>query len=58
MVYFEDKADFVEVHFADGSSTQADLLIGADGTHSMTHLCVRSAGTTSLCRLCELEWSG
>ncbi|EYS12300.1 FAD binding domain protein [Acinetobacter baumannii 25569_7] len=36
MVGLEDKADFVEVHFADGSSTQADLLIVADGTHSMT----------------------
>ncbi|AJB46706.1 FAD-dependent urate hydroxylase HpxO [Acinetobacter nosocomialis] len=36
MVSLEDKADYVEVHFADGSSTQADLLIGADGTHSMT----------------------
>ncbi|MFW1703310.1 FAD-dependent urate hydroxylase HpxO [Acinetobacter pittii] len=36
MVSLEDKADSVEVHFADGSSTQADLLIGADGTHSMT----------------------
>lgn len=36
MVSLEDKADYVEVHFADGSSTQADLLIGADGTHSIT----------------------
>ncbi len=36
MVSLEDKADYVEVHFADGSSTQADLLIGADGTHSLT----------------------
>lgn len=36
MVSLEDKADFVEVHFADGSSTQADLVIGADGTHSLT----------------------
>lgn len=36
MVSLEDKADFVEVHFADGSSTQADLLIGSDGTHSLT----------------------
>lgn len=36
MVSLEDKADVVEVHFADGSSTQADLLIGADGTHSLT----------------------
>ncbi|AQV14638.1 FAD-dependent urate hydroxylase HpxO [Acinetobacter pittii] len=36
MVSLEDKADYVEVHFADGSSTQADLIIGADGTHSLT----------------------
>ncbi|MDC4737886.1 FAD-dependent urate hydroxylase HpxO [Acinetobacter baumannii] len=36
MVSLEDKADYIEVHFADGSSTQADLLIGADGTHSLT----------------------
>lgn len=36
MVSLEDKADYVEVHFADGSLTQADLLIGADGTHSLT----------------------
>ncbi len=36
MVSLEDKADYVEVHFADGSSTQVDLLIGADGTHSLT----------------------
>ena len=36
MVSLEDKADYVEVHFADGSSTQADLLIGADDTHSLT----------------------
>lgn len=36
MVSLEEKTDYVEVHFADGSSTQADLLIGADGTHSLT----------------------
>jgi len=36
MVSLDDKADFVEVHFADSSSTQADLVIGADGTHSIT----------------------
>lgn len=36
MVSLEDKADYVEVYFADGSLTQADLLIGADGTHSLT----------------------
>ncbi len=40
MVSLEDKADYVEVHFADGSSTQADLLIGADGTHSLTRIYV------------------
>lgn len=36
MVSLEDNADYVEVHFADGSSAQADLVIGADGTHSLT----------------------
>lgn len=36
MVSLDDKADYVEVHFADSSSTQADLVIGADGTHSLT----------------------
>ncbi|MDS7967471.1 FAD-dependent urate hydroxylase HpxO [Acinetobacter sp. V117_2] len=36
MVSLEDNTDYVEVHFADSSSTHADLLIGADGTHSLT----------------------
>lgn len=36
MVSLEEKTDYVEVHFTDGSSTQADLVIGADGTHSLT----------------------
>jgi FAD-dependent urate hydroxylase len=36
MTGVEDLADQVKVQFADGSSVQADLLIGADGTHSIT----------------------
>ena len=36
MVALKEQHDHVDIMFADGSSLQADLLIGADGTHSMT----------------------
>lgn len=36
MTAIEDHADYVCLHFHDGSQVQADLLIGADGTHSIT----------------------
>ena len=56
MVSLEDKADSVEVHFADGSSTQADLL--SDGTHSLTRTYVLGHGTAPLRRVCKLERFG
>lgn len=36
MIRIEDQATQVCIHFQDGSSVEADLLIGADGTHSLT----------------------
>lgn len=36
MVELKENNNIVTVKFADGSETQADLLVGADGTHSMT----------------------
>ena len=36
MIRIEDQEAHVSIHFEDGSSVQADLLIGADGTHSLT----------------------
>ena len=36
MIRIEDQAEQVYIHFQDGSSVEADLLIGADGTHSLT----------------------
>lgn len=36
MIGVEDLGDYVKVQFADGSTVEADLLIGADGTHSIT----------------------
>ena len=36
MTEIEDQSEYVNIHFADGSQIQADLLIGADGTHSIT----------------------
>lgn len=36
MTRLEDLGDRVRVQFADGSSAEADLVIGADGTHSIT----------------------
>jgi len=36
MVSIEDKGQYVEIGFQDGSTVSAALLIGADGTHSMT----------------------
>ncbi|NCI78819.1 FAD-dependent urate hydroxylase HpxO [Acinetobacter kanungonis] len=36
MIRIEDQAKQVCIHFQDGSSVEADLLIGADGTHSLT----------------------
>lgn len=36
MTSLEDHGESVTVHFADGTQTRSDLLIGADGTHSIT----------------------
>ena len=36
MIRIEDQEAHVSIQFEDGSSVQADLLIGADGTHSLT----------------------
>jgi FAD-dependent urate hydroxylase len=36
MIRIEDQAEQVCIYFQDGSSVEADLLIGADGTHSLT----------------------
>lgn len=36
MIRIEEQAEQVCIHFQDGSSVEADLLIGADGTHSLT----------------------
>lgn len=57
MVSLEDKADYVEVHFADGSSTQADLLIGADGTHSLTRTYVLGQ-QVQRCYAGYVNWNG
>jgi len=34
-VGIEERASGVELHFADGSSTEADVVVGADGVHSL-----------------------
>ena len=36
MTQIENHDDHVAVHFTDGTSIEADLVIGADGTHSLT----------------------
>ena len=36
MIRIEDQQSNVTIHFEDGCSVQADLLIGADGTHSLS----------------------
>jgi len=36
MTNLSQQQDRVQVEFADGSSTEADVVIGADGTHSLT----------------------
>lgn len=46
----------ISLHFADGSSAEADVVVGADGIHSVvrTHICRQIDSETA----CDPRWSG